>query len=179
MDITIVIQNLQKGNHNTFKDVVYRYSGILMTVAKIYTRNKADAEDVLQNAFISIYRNIHQFQGNEEKAFVGWMKKIVTNAALKKYKKMYYTREKFILENVEPQSQEPLVLKQYEYEELMNAIYNLPLKYRQVVGLYAINGYSHKEVAELLSIQPSTSRSMYSRATTMLYEVLSPKMKIV
>ncbi len=179
MNIATVIHNLQKGDHSTFKDVVYRYSGILMTVAKIYTRNKADAEDVLQDSFIAIYRNIHQFKGNEEKAFVRWMKKIVTNAALSKYKKMYYSNEKYMLENIVPQIQEPLVLKQYEYEELMNAIYNLPLKYRRVIGLYAINGYSHNEIAELLSIPSSTSRSLYSRATTMLYKILSPNMKIV
>ena len=175
MNIATVLINLQKGNQDTFKDVVYHYSGILMTVAKIYTRNREDAEDVLQDSFISIYRNIHQFKGNEEKAFVGWMKKIVTNAALAKYKKMHYSKEKNTLEQVAPQTQEPLVLKQYEYEELMVAIYNLPLKYRRVVGLYAINGYSHKEISMLLNIQPSSSRSLYSRAIAKLQTVLSPE----
>lgn len=179
MNLAIVIEKLKKGDHQTFKDVVYRYSGILMTVAKIYTRNRADAEDVLQDSFISVYRSIHQFVGNEEKAFVGWMKKIVTNTAIAKYKKKHYSNEKYTLEAIAPQSQSPLVLKQYEYEELMNAIYELPLKYRRVVGLYAISGYSHKEIAELLHIKSSSSRSIYSRATSMLYKKLSPKMKIV
>jgi len=179
MNITTVIQNLKRGNHSTFKDVVYSYSEILMTIAKIYTRNKADAEDVLQDSFISIYRNIHQFNGEEEKAFVGWMKKIVTNTALSKYKKKHYSNEKYTLESNSPQTQTPSVLKQYEYEELMNAVYNLPIKYKRIVGLYAINGYSHVEIAELLDIQPSSSRSIYSRATTMLFNALSPKMKIV
>ena len=179
MNIAIVIKKLKKGDHGTFKDVVYHYSGILMTVAKIYTHNMADAEDVLQDAFIAVYRNIHQFTGHEEKAFVAWMKKIVANAALTKYKKKYYKNEKYTLDNIAPQIQEPIVLKQYEHEELMNAIYDLPLKYRRIVGLYAINGYSHNEIAELLSIKPSSSRSIYSRATTMLYKVLSPKKKVV
>lgn len=179
MNIAAVLKSLQSGNKDTFKDVVYCYSGTLMTVAKIYTRNKADAEDVLQDAFIAIYRNIQSFNGKEEKAFLGWMKKIVTNEALSKYRKMRYTNEKYVLENIAPQSEEPTVLKQYEYEELMAAIYNLPLKYKQVVGLYAIDGYSHKEIAELLNIQPGSSRSIYSRATSMLYQVLSPLKKIV
>lgn len=179
MNITTVIKSLQLGNKDTFKDVVYCYSGALITVAKIYTRNTADAEDVLQDAFIAIYKNIRSFNGNEEKAFIGWMKKIVTNEALSKYRKMHYTKEKHSLDNIAPQSQEPTVLKQYEYEELMAAIYNLPLKYRQVVGLYALEGYSHKEIGKLLNIQASSSRSLYSRATSMLYSVLSPKQKIV
>ena len=179
MNIATVIINLQNGSKDTFKDVVKHYSGILMTVAKIYTRNIADAEDVLQDSFISIYRNINQFKGDEEKAFIGWMKKIVTNAALSKYKKMHYSNEKYALENIVPQSQDPSVLKQYEYEELMTALYNLPLKYRKVVGLYALSGYSHKEIAEILDIQPSSSRSLYSRAISMLQTKLSPKKKIV
>ncbi len=179
MNIATVITKLQKGDHGTFKEVVYRYSGILMTVAKIYTRNKADAEDVLQDAFISIYRNTNQFNGSEEKAFVAWMKRIVTNAALNKYKKMHYSNEIYTLENISPQSLEPLVLEQYKYEELMKAIYNLPLKYKRIVGLYAIDGYSHNEIAELLNIQPSSSRSLYSRATTMLFKAMSPKIKVV
>jgi len=179
MDIVTVIQNLKAGNDATFKEVVYQYSGILMTVAKIYTRNKEDAEDVLQDAFISVYRIIGQFIGNEEKAFVGWMKKIVTNAALSKYRKMHYEYENYSLENSTPKAQDPVVLQQYEYEELMLAIYDLPLKYKRIVGLYAIDGYSHKEVAKILNIQPGTSRSMYSRALSKLQVILSPKNKRV
>ncbi|MEM9545665.1 MAG: RNA polymerase sigma factor [Bacteroidota bacterium] len=178
-NIATVLRYLQKGDQDTFKEVVYHYSGILMTVAKIYTRNKEDAEDVLQDAFISIYRNAQNFTGSEEKAFIAWMKKIVTNVALSKYRKMHYSKETYTLDTISPQFEEPLVLKQYEYEELMNAIYNLPLKYKRVVGLFALNGYSHKEIAEMLDIKPNTSRSLYSRATTMLYKALSPKKKIV
>ena len=179
MKITTVIQNLKRGNHNTFKDVVYSYTEILLTIAKIYTRNQADAEDVLQDAFISIYRNIHQFNGSEEKAFLGWMKKIVTNAALAKYKKKQYSNEKYGLENISHQSQDPSVLKQFEHEELMNAIFNLPLKYKQIIGLYAINGYSHNEIAELLNIKPGNSRAIYSRGTKMLHSMLTTKMNKV
>ncbi|MDJ0674254.1 MAG: RNA polymerase sigma factor [Calothrix sp. MO_167.B42] len=179
MDIAIVIKNLKEGDPKAFKELVYHYSGILMTVAKLYTRNKEDAEDVLQDAFISVYRKINQFQGSEEKAFVGWMKRIVTNAALSKYRKMRYEYESYSLDTITPQTEDPAVLIQYEYEELMMAIYDLPLNYKRIVGLYAIDGYSHKEIAELLNIRPGTSRSMYSRAIKKLKEKLSAKSKRV
>lgn len=179
MNLATVITKLKNGNHDTFKELVYKHTPKLMTVARIYTRNIEDAQDVLQDAFISIYQHIDQFKGNEETALLAWMKRIVMNAGLAKYKKMSYTREAYSLDNVLERSVEPLVLANFDAEELMNAIYQLPLKYRQVLGLYAIEGYSHKEIADILSIQTSTSRSTYSRAKVMLQKLIKPNKMVV
>lgn len=179
MNLATVIAKLKKGNHDTFKELVYTYTPKLMTVARIYTRNAEDAKDVLQDAFISIYQHIGQFQGNEEKALLAWMKKIVMNAGLAKYKKMSYTKEGYSLDNVLEKSVEPLALANFDAEELMKAIYSLPLKYKRVIGLYAIEGYSHKEIANILNIQTSTSRSTYSRAKALLQKSIRPNKMVV
>lgn len=179
MNLATVIANLKKGNHNTFRELVYTHTPKLMTVARIYTRNSEDAKDVLQDAFISIYQHIDQFKGNEERELLAWMKKIVMNAGLAKYKKMSYTKEVFSLDNVLGKSVEPLALANFDAEQLMKAIYSLPLKYKQVLGLYAIEGYSHKEIAEMLNIQTSTSRSTYSRAKVLLLKVIKPNKMVV
>ncbi len=179
LNLATVIANLKKGNHDTFRELVYTHTSKLMTVARIYTRNTEDAKDVLQDAFISIYQHIDQFKGNEEKALLAWMKKIVMNAGLAKYKKMSYTKEAYSLDHVLEKSVEPLVLANFDAEELMDAIYNLPLKYKQVLGLYAIEGYSHKEIADILNIETSTSRSTYSRAKVMLQKSIQPNKMVV
>jgi len=101
------------------------------------------------------------------------------NAGLAKYKKMSYTKEIFSLDNVLEKSVEPLVLSNFDAEELMKSIYALPLKYKQVIGLYAIEGYSHKEIAEMLNIKPSTSRSTYSRAKVLLQKSIKPNKMVV
>lgn len=179
MNLATVIAKLKQGNHDTFRELVYKHSPQLMTVARIYTRNAEDAKDVLQDAFILIFQKIHQFEGDSEKALVAWMKKIVMNAGLAKYKRMYYSKESYSLDNVTEKSVEPLALSNFDTKDLMNAIYQLPLKYRRVLGLYAIEGYSHKEIASMLSIEPSTSRSTYSRAKAMLQKSIKPNKMVV
>jgi len=179
LNLATVISQLKQGNHNTFRELVYQHTPKLMTVARIYTRNTEDAKDVLQDAFISIYQHIDQFNGNEERALLAWMKRIVMNAGISKYKKMSYSKESYVLDSVVERSIEPTALANFDAEELMNAIYSLPLKYKQVIGLYAIEGYSHKEIAEMLNVQPSTSRSLYSRAKVLLQKSIKPNKMVV
>ena len=179
MNLVTVISRLKQGDHDTFRELVYKQTPKLMTVARIYTRNEEDAKDVLQDAFISIYQHIDQFKGSEEKALLAWMKKIVMNAGLAKYKKMGSFKEAFSLDNVLEKSVEPVALANFDAQELMNSIYSLPLKYKQVLGLYALEGYSHKEIAAMLNIQASTSRSIYSRAKVLLQKSIKPNRMVV
>lgn len=179
MNLATVISQLKKGNHDTFKELVYKHTPKLMTVARIYTHNSEDAKDVLQDAFISIYQSIGQFHGSSEGALLAWMKKIVMNAGLSKYRRMRYTKENVPLDLVSEKSVEPMALANFDEKELMKAIYKLPLKYKQVLGLYAIEGYSHKEIAEMLNIQVSTSRSTFTRAKVLLQKSIKPNKMVV
>lgn len=179
MDIATIIAKIKEGDHAAFKQLVYLYTGKLMVVAKIYTRNEEDAKDVLQDSFILIYQNIDQFKDGHPKAFLAWMKKIVLNSALSKYKRKRYELERYNLDEQDEKGVAPLVIQNLENQDLLSAIYQLPLKYKQVIGMYAIEGYSHKEIADLLGIADSSSRSMYTRAKQLLKKYIIANKMVV
>lgn len=172
MNIVSVINLLKQKDNQAFRHLVSAYSGRLMAVAKLYTRNYADAQDVLQEGFIIVFEKVHQFEGTEEKAFYGWMKKIVVNLALNKYRRKRASMETLNIDDQYEVAQEPEVYKSLANKDLLNAMYQLPYKYKQVVGLFALEGYSHKEISELLGMKESTSRSIYTRAKRKLLEII-------
>lgn len=167
-----VLSKLRNKDTQGFKELVCHFSGRLMTVAKMMTNNNQDAQDVLQEGFISIYQNFNQFEGDNEFALYAWMKKIVINKALAMYKRKYYSHE-IRIELKDVSIEEPEVYKKLESEDIMNYIYQLPVQYRQVVCLFAIEGFSHNEIATLMEIKESTSRSHYSRAKKKLHKIIS------
>ncbi|MEM9546250.1 MAG: sigma-70 family RNA polymerase sigma factor [Bacteroidota bacterium] len=179
MEITTIIKKLKTGDQDAFRELVFRYTGRLMSVAKIYTRNYEDAKDALQDGFLIIYQNIGSFNYEEETSFLAWMRKIVMNASLKKYRKKQFQMETYTLEFVEEPSIEPESFDKFDKEDLILEIHSLPLRYKQVVCLFAIEGYSHQEIGEMLGIESSSSRSTYSRAKVLLQKKLNPRTKVV
>jgi len=150
---------------------LYRqYSKILFGICLKYSPNQTEAEDSLQDAFITIFNRIEQYEGKG--SFEGWMKRITVNTVLQKYrkKKLYdITNEQQIeeeLEDVEVESSEiPL-------DYLLKIIQELPDRYRLVFNLYVLDGYSHKEIAEMLAISDGTSKSNLARARMILKKKL-------
>ena len=136
------------------------FSGKLFSVCLKYSRNYTEAEDNLQDAFITIFNKIHQYKNKG--SFEGWLKRIVINTVLQRYRK-----EKvfdIINENtVETEDQEvedtPISL-----DYLLRSIQKLPDRYRLVFNLYVLDGYSHKDIADMLDISEGTSKSNLSRA---------------
>jgi len=150
-----------------------------MTVAKIYCRSEAEAQDILQEAYVRVFKKIDSFIGYQEAAFYGWLKRIVINLALsrgqKKYKSMEQSLETtFVDKNIEPE-----VLSTLNHDEIMGLVFNLPDGYRQVFALFAIEGYSHKEVAERLNIGESSSRSQFLRARKLLQKQIKNLYKVM
>lgn len=149
------------------KALVFRYTGILLTVSRRYTRNEPDAEDVLQDAYVQIFKSFHQFELNKG-TLEAWMKKIVIHTALKQFR----TQKNRIENGLEITDPDiailPSVYEKLQEEELIQLISSLPDVYRQVFNLYAIEGYSHREIAELLGIEEVSSRSNLSRARGIL-----------
>lgn len=168
MDFIAIISGLRNHKKDVFKELVYQYSGKLMVVAKIYTRSPEDAKDVLQDSLIVIFQKAHDFVGSDEKAFVAWMKKIVRNTGISRYQRKYYSHENANIETTQEQAIHPAVYSQFSQDEIMKMVFSLPMGYRQVFALYAIEGFSHKEIAEKLDIKESSSRSQYVRARQML-----------
>lgn len=154
-----------------------RFSGKLLTVCIRYTRHRMEAEDILQDAFIKIFKNLEKYEGKG--SFEGWMRRIVVNTALKNYNKSSFQKEKIGLEDYQGGSMDPTVISHLQEEELLKLISQLPDGYRMVFNLYIIEGFSHKEIAERLNIQESTSRSQLVKARKMLQSQIIKLMKIV
>jgi RNA polymerase sigma-70 factor (ECF subfamily) len=128
-----------------------------------------DAKDVLQNSFIKIFTSVTAIKYQNEKAFMGWMMKIVANEALSflKNRKKVLLVEQDIGQEEEEQQEDP-DLEQISSDELHRLISELPAGYRMVVNLYVFEGYSHKLIAELLNISEHTSASQFYYAKRLL-----------
>ena len=148
----------------------------MLAVCLRYTRHRMEAEDILQDAFIKVFDNISRFEFKG--SFEGWIRRIVINTALKNYGKKSFKQEQIGLENQPELPLEPEIYSNLEEEELLRLINQLPDGYRVVFNLYAVEGYSHKEIADLLGIQESTSRSQLVKARKMLQGMIVKLQKI-
>jgi RNA polymerase sigma-70 factor (ECF subfamily) len=153
-----------------------QYAGKFMTVCQRYANDTMEAEDMLQEGFVRIFNNIQQFKF--EGSFEGWMRRIVVNVALK-----HLQKKKIQFAEIKENNSDTPSLQAYAYshlgeEELMKLINQLPAGYRIVFNLTVIEGYSHEEIAKLLNIQASTSRSQLVKARKMLQQQILQLQKI-
>ncbi len=138
----------------------------LFSVCLRYARHRMEAEDILQDSFIKIFNQIEKY--SETGSFEGWARKIVVHTALNYCKKMSFSKENIGLPLVENTSFEADILDTLSEQELFQYITELPDGYRIVFNLFVIEGYDHKEIAALLNIQESSSRSQLTRAKQLL-----------
>ena len=148
-----------------------KYAPKMMGVSLRYCNSKMEAEDVLQDAFIKVFDKIKTFKG--EGSFEGWIRKIVVFTALKSNDKRVGKFEPGSLENVQEQSFDPLAISNMETANLLSILQELPDGYKAVFNLYAVEGYSHREIGEILGISDVTSRSQYSRSKQHLIKLLA------
>ena len=160
------------------KEVFIRFSSRMLGVCNRYARNSADAEDILQDAFIKVFDKIHQFKF--EGSFEGWIRKIVVNTALKKYSVRRYEKEVtgYDIKDRDESAMEASAYSHLNQKELMQLINNLPDGYRIIFNLYVVEGYQHNEIAEMLGIQAGTSRSQLVKARGMLQKQIIELQKI-
>jgi len=148
-----------------------KYAPKMMGVSLRYCNSKMEAEDVLQDAFIKVFDKIKTFKG--EGSFEGWIRKIVVFTALKSNDKRVRKFEPGSLGNVQEQSFDPLAISNMETANLLSILQELPDGYKAVFNLYAVEGYSHREIGEILGISDVTSRSQYSRSKQHLIKLLA------
>lgn len=146
-----------------------KYSGLLLTICRRYFPDHSLAEDALQEGFIRIFKKLDQFKF--EGSFEGWMKRIVVNICLRKLQKETKRYDWSELDKSEIKPIKPIAESGIYEEELLNLLERLPRGYRTVFNLYAIDGYSHKEIGEKLNITDSTSRSQLVKARKMLQKL--------
>ncbi|MEL7160614.1 MAG: sigma-70 family RNA polymerase sigma factor [Bacteroidota bacterium] len=170
MTLSTLIEGCRRGQRHIQKELVDRYGPRLFSVALRYVPDHAHAQDVLQDSFVKIFTRIEQYQGTG--SFEGWMHQIVVSTALSRLDRKWMRRE-VSRESTELDSPiEPYILQQLATEEIMRCVMQLPEGYRQVFNLYAVEGYRHREIAQLLGITTATSRSYYARARAQLRDIL-------
>ncbi|MBS7333130.1 MAG: sigma-70 family RNA polymerase sigma factor [Weeksellaceae bacterium] len=153
------------------QELLYQqFSPILFSICLRYADNYEDAQDTFQEGFILIFNKIDQY--NFEGSFEGWMKKIMVNLSLDKYRKNHNFKNNEIDQIPNLSSDEDNDEFDYEYDEILSLIQTLPSQYRQVFNLYVIEDYSHQEIADLLQISVGTSKSNLSRARSFLKQKL-------
>lgn len=153
------------------RDLYQRFSGAMMGICIRYAPTVHEAEDLLQEGFIKIFRKIHTFEGRGHLA--GWIKRIIVNTCLTYYRDTKNLRM-YVEINEEAQIGESSfdVFSELSAEDLVKKIQRLPDGFRMVFNMYAIEGYSHKEIADKLEISIGTSKSQLSRARAYLKNII-------
>ena len=147
------------------------FSKKMFAVCMRYSHTTLEAEDILQNGFVKIFTKHNTYNGKG--SLEGWMKRVMINTAIEVYRANQRKLTESIDDNESIQIESHLVADQMEYKDLLTLVQHLPLGYRTVFNLYAIEGYSHKEIAELLSITEGSSKSQLSRARQWLQTKIS------
>jgi RNA polymerase sigma-70 factor (ECF subfamily) len=141
-----------------------------------YAANQAEAEDILQDAFIKAFKSLDKYSG--QGALGGWLRKITVNTALEQYRKNKSLKNLSVLVDVNEAKIEVAdnAIENLELQDLLLKIQKLPKGFRTVFNLYAIEGYTHKEIGELLGVSAGTSKSQYSRARVILRQMIQSEL---
>ena len=169
----VLVDRCRQGDHKAQYELSQLYAKQMYNVCVRIVNNGADAEDILQESFVEAFKSINEFRGDS--SFGAWLKKIVVNRSINSLQK----RKLLLFEHI-PGS-DSLVYEdtisssdeiQYEVAKVLNALMQLPAGYRLVLSLYLLEGYDHAEIAQILNITESTSKSQYNRAKAKLREQL-------
>ena len=167
MDEKQLIASCLKGERLAQKKLYDQYSGKMMGVCLRYANDRETAADLLQDGFVKVFTNLSSYTGAG--SFEGWMRRVFVNCALEYIRKNDVMKESDDLDHAaELIEYSASALEELSAQELINVIQQLPTGFKAVFNLFAIEGYSHKEVSEMLQINESTSRSQYTRAKQML-----------
>lgn len=163
-----IIKGCLSGKRKSQEQLFNLFSDEMYGVCLYYSKDYTEAEDTLHEGFMKVFQKISQFQGKGSLA--GWIKRIMINTALEKYRKqtqLYAIGDEINSElDIEPER----ITDNLAVQDLLNLVRELSPKYKMVFNLYAIDGYSHKEISEMLGISEGTSKSNLARARNILQE---------
>lgn len=167
-----MIRRCQSNDRTAQSELYRRYAKAMLNCAYRILKDEEEARDVLQDAFVKVFRNLKQFRGDARLG--AWIKRIVVNAAITRAKKKGL---EFRMENPEmipetPSSDEPPEEFELNLNLARRALEALPDGYRAVCTLYLVEGYDHQEIADILGISRSTSLSQYSRGKKKLRQMI-------
>jgi len=160
-----LIKQCKKQDATAQGELYKQYNRILFTICLRYSPNYTEAEDNLQDAFITIFKKIEQYKGKG--SFEGWIKRVTVNTVLQKYRKQ---RTFQIVDEgqIEDEAEVEIESDEIPLDFLLKIVQELPDRYRLVFSMYVMDGYQHKEIAEMLGISDGTSKSNLARARGIL-----------
>lgn len=169
-----LLQACLKNQPAAQQELYSKYSPKMLAVCYRFARNREDAEDMLQEGFIRVFTQIHQFQSKG--SFEGWIRRIIVHTCINHIKKHKKFNDSVDISQAQTlQVREDSVPSIIQAKQVIECIRMLPIGYRTVLNLFAIDGYSHREISTMLDIEESTSRSQYTRAKAMLEQILVQK----
>lgn len=173
-EIEAIIIRCQQNDRVAQRQLYMMFADELMSIAIRYAKDKSMARDLVHDTFIKVYEKIGAFQLNRG-SFVGWMSRILINRAISDFRKhkrvLYQTEEVFD----QACTEEVDIVQQLEAEDILQLLQILPEGGRLIFNMYIIEGYKHNEIAEILGISPSTSRSQLTRSKALLRQAITKR----
>jgi RNA polymerase sigma-70 factor (ECF subfamily) len=170
----VILEGCLRNNPIAQRELYNQYSPKMLAVCYRYAHNREDAEDMLQEGIIKVFLQLRTFENRG--SFEGWIRKIIVHTCINFLKKNKKFNERVDLIHASSiQIREESVPAVVQVKQIVESIRSLPIGYRTVLNLFAIEGYSHREISQLLDIEESTSRSQFTRAKSMLEELLIKK----
>jgi len=157
-----IIEDCIAGKRRAQNKLYHMFAGIMLGICIRYTNNRTEAEDILQEGFIKVFKNINSLK--EYGSIEGWIRRIMVNTAITHVKKNKIFFDELIESEITEMEQEKESYSPVDPETLIMAIHQLPNGYRMVLNLYVFEDYSHKEIADTLNISESTSKSQLFKA---------------
>lgn len=164
MSLNQLIKKCAKNNKKAQHEIYQLYAGTLFSICLKYSKNKQEAQDNFQDGFITIFKKIGQFKFKG--SFEGWIKRVMVNTILQKYRKKNVLN--VVTDEIPDEVTVEVDTEEISLDFLLGLIQQLPDRYRLVFNLYVLDGYSHREIAEMLQIAEGTSKSNLARARGIL-----------
>jgi len=178
--INRIIDGCKAGKQKEFRKLYNFYASPMLSVCYRYSRNMADAEDILQEGFIKVFRKIKEFKGSG--SFEGWLRRIMVNTAINHYKANLkhsfhheYNDEMHDKAGEMNLSEKVFIEKEVSQEQILSLVQDLPDGYRMVFNMYVLDGLNHKEIAQDLGISENTSKTQLFKARRTLKQIIGDK----
>lgn len=168
-----ILARCKNGERMAQQQLYEHFKGKMFAVCLRYANSRQDAEDVLQEGFVKVFRDLHQFRG--EGSFEGWMRRVIVNVALQHLRKQRGGLQFAELENVEyklGEVEDSVFEENEKAAALVKLMQKMPAGFRTVLNLYVLEEYSHQEIADELGISVGTSKSQLNRAKLFLKNLL-------
>ena len=166
-----LVEKCKTGHRSSQYELYALYVDAMFNIGLRMLGNTEDAEDIVQDSFVSAFKNLNSF--NYESSFGAWLKRIIINKSINYLKKKEVPVVPIDAHQFHLKDEAPEETKEVDIEKVKVGISKLPAGYQQIINLYLIEGYDHIEIAEVLGIATSTSKSQYHRAKKKLIDIIN------